>query len=259
MKSANSSTGWVSISRGIFEHEFFAREPFSEREAWVWMVAKAAWQDTRHRVGNDMVDVPRGSFFCTLRELQSAWMWRSDTRVRNFLKRTQAERMVKVKNNAKKTHVTICNYDNYQSSERKENAKKTQAPIENKRKENALKKQVNNKQPTKENKSSKQKTRMTQMPEGAVISESQIQIASEDGHGLVEAEAQFALFKNGALANARKYANWDAAWSNWFKSPYFKIQTGGQHNGKQYHNTSQPTTMGPDPALEQLARLSKLR
>ena len=143
-------SGWISISRGIFSHDFFPREPFSEREAFIWMIANAAWKDTRHRIGTEMVDVPRGSFFCTLRGLQSAWMWRSDTKVRTFLKRTQAERMIVTKNNAKKTHVTICNYDIYQVGERTENAQKTQAAPKKKRTENALKEQVNNKQQTKE-------------------------------------------------------------------------------------------------------------
>jgi hypothetical protein len=135
-------SGWIAISRDIFNHDFFAREPMSEREAWVWMIARAAWEPTRHKVGNDMLDVPRGSFFCTLRELQQAWGWGSDFRVRTFLKRTQAERMIDTKTNAGKTHVTICNYDEYQATERTENAPKTQAQRQNKR----TKETINNKQ-----------------------------------------------------------------------------------------------------------------
>ena len=139
---ARALTGWIAISRDIFKHDFFAREPMSEREAWVWMIARAAWEPTRHRVGSDMLDVPRGSFFCTLRELQQAWGWGSDFRVRTFLKRAQAERMIETKANAGKTHVTICNYDEYQAAERTENATKTQAPAQNKR----TKETINNKQ-----------------------------------------------------------------------------------------------------------------
>jgi len=108
-------------------------------------------------------------------------------------------------------------------------------------------------------KSARQKTRLTQMPEDAVISEEHIMIAAEAGHGSIEAEAQFKLFKNGALAKARRYANWNAAWRNWFNSPYFRIQTGGHNSGKQHHNPTKTTAMDQDPALEQLARLSKLR
>lgn len=139
-------TGWISISRDIFDHEFFAREPMSEREAWVWMLAKAAWKDTTHRIGSDMVPVPRGSFFCTLRELQLAWRWGSDKRVRTFLKRTQAERMADASAVMGKTHVTICNYDEYQSIGRNEDASETLPQTQNGR----LKETINNKQETKE-------------------------------------------------------------------------------------------------------------
>jgi hypothetical protein len=121
-------TGWVSIERDLFKHDFFAREPMSEREAWMWMIAHAAWADTRHKVGQGMFDVPRGSFMATLRELQSAWMWGSDKRVRNFLKRLEGENMigceVAAKGNAQKTHITICKYDEFQTSERTPDARK---------------------------------------------------------------------------------------------------------------------------------------
>ena len=97
-------TGWVAIDRGIFEHTFFSREPMSEREAWVWIITRAAWQDTRHRVGSVIVDVPRGSFMATLREMQHAWMWGSDKRVRLFLGRLKNDGMIGLKTDASGTH-----------------------------------------------------------------------------------------------------------------------------------------------------------
>lgn len=139
-------SGWIAISRDLFSHEFFAREPMSEREAWVWMIAKAAWKETRHRIGGDVVDVPRGAFFCTLRELQSAWGWGSDKRVRTFLKRLQNERMIDASTDAGKTQISICNYEQYQEAGRNGDASKS----ENGRSRDALKEQENNKQETKE-------------------------------------------------------------------------------------------------------------
>lgn len=110
------------------------------------MLARAAWKDTRHRVGADLVDVPRGSFFCTLRELQSAWGWASDKRVRTFLKRTQAERMADARAVNGKTQITICNYNEYQHDGRSEDASGTHGSTQNGR----LKETTNNKQQTKE-------------------------------------------------------------------------------------------------------------
>lgn len=126
---------WVRIQADVFEHPVFAAEPFSEREAWLWLIAKAAWRETRHRVGSSVVSVPEGSLFVTLREMQAAWRWRSDTRVRTFLRMLENERMILVDSNAGKTQITICNYSEYQNPERTENAEITHG----KRTENALK------------------------------------------------------------------------------------------------------------------------
>lgn len=128
-------SGWVRIHRGVFDHGLFADEPMSEREAWLWLIAKAAWKDTTHRVGSAMTKVDRGSMFVTLRDLQAAWRWKSDTRVRGFLELLEAERMILRVVNAGKTQITICNYVTFQDDERTENAQKTQE----KRTENALK------------------------------------------------------------------------------------------------------------------------
>lgn len=136
-------SGWISIERDLFKNEFFASEPMSEREAWVWMIAQAAYTDTRHRVGGAMLPVPRGSFMHTLRELMSAFGWNSDTKVRNFLKRLESDEMITREvvgsRNAPKTHVTICNYNEYQSYGRTENARETHE----KRTENVVKEQGN--------------------------------------------------------------------------------------------------------------------
>jgi hypothetical protein len=102
------------------------------------------------------------------------------------------------------------------------------------------------------NEPSKRKTRI---PEDAVISDKQIQIAHDKGHTTEEAIAQFARFKDGALANGRTYLDWDAAWRSWFTSQYFKPITTGGRNDKSDRN-SQPASKRTDPALEQISRLA---
>lgn len=139
-------SGWVRIERDIWKHPFFDNEPMSKREAWIWMISRAAWKDTRHKVGAQMRPVPRGSFMTTLRELQSKFKWRSDKKVRDFLKQLEVEGMVERtvvgSKNAPKTHVTISNYDKYQSQELNQDAPKTRRA----RRENAVKKQDNKRQ-----------------------------------------------------------------------------------------------------------------
>lgn len=230
-------TGWVAIDRGIFSHEFFAREPFSEREAWLWMIANAAWQDTRHRVGGEMLDVPRGSFYCTLRGLQSVWMWGSDTRVRRFLKRTQTERMTRIKTNAKKTLVTICNYDEYQSCERKENAKKTQGALRSERKENALKEQVNNKQVT-ISMAQAPKKRASRLPEDWVLPGDYGEWAQEQGLSDAEIKLESERFKDYWIAASGKTASkldWLATWRNWIRNSKKGVYNANGHSDNRGH------------------------
>lgn len=118
---------WFRVQADIFDHPAFAASEMSEREAWLWLIARAAWKDTRHRVGSEMMNVPRGSLFVTLRELQSAWGWASDKRVRGFLLLLESEGMILKKSDAGKTQITICNYCKYQDVGRGEDASGTQA------------------------------------------------------------------------------------------------------------------------------------
>jgi hypothetical protein len=118
--------GFITIDRSIFDHPMFKRAPMSQREAFIWMISRAAWTDTKHRVGAEIIVVSRGSFVCTLRELQAQFMWDSDKKVRTFLKDLEINgiinRTVIGTKNAQKTHVSICNYDKYQSSGRTKDA-----------------------------------------------------------------------------------------------------------------------------------------
>lgn len=130
---------WVRIDCDIFNHETFTHEPMSEREAWIWLVAKAAWKDTTHRVGSQVCVVPRGSLFTTLRQLQSAWNWGSDGRVRRFLEMIENQRMILRKNDAGKTQITICNYSKFQDGENSDDATIEVKTTQERRSDDALK------------------------------------------------------------------------------------------------------------------------
>ncbi len=119
-------TRWVRIQASILDHPLFANAERSESEAWLWLITNAAWAPTRHRIGSEVVDVPVGSLFVTLRGLAKEWGWKSDKRVRTFLKTLETHEMVETKTDAGKTHITVCNYSRYQNSGRTEDASGTQ-------------------------------------------------------------------------------------------------------------------------------------
>ena len=86
--------------------------------------------------------------------------------------------------------------------------------------------------------------RKTRMPDNAALSEKMAEIAKAEGISMEEAEAQFGRFKDYATANGKAYANWDAAWRNWLRSPFFKPITKG--NG--YDNRAHAHGQKPNPA-----------
>lgn len=115
-------TGWVSVSRSMIKHHMFDGDVYSRRDAWLWLISKAAWKDTKHRVGGKVVNVPRGSLYCTLRELANEWKWKSDFRVRKFLKDLENDQMITQDTTQGKTQISLCNYSIYQDAVKQENA-----------------------------------------------------------------------------------------------------------------------------------------
>jgi uncharacterized protein YdaU (DUF1376 family) len=112
--------------------------------------------------------------------------------------------------------------------------------------------------PTEEGKPSSSSKRKTRIPEDAVISDGQVKAATKRGHSLQEAEAQFAKFKNDALAKGKLFLNWDRAFVNWLDSEFFRPLVDGVSHDNRNRNSkpSQRPENRADPALEQIARLA---
>lgn len=105
--------GVFAVARNIFEHELFDDEPFTQREAWLWLIREAAWKERRVRVGKKLCAVKRGQLATSMRFMADKWQW-SEAKVRRFLKKLKSDAMVEVVSDALATQITICNYDEYQ-------------------------------------------------------------------------------------------------------------------------------------------------
>lgn len=143
-----SERGFFAIDRGVWDHPLFAREKFSEREAWLWLLSGAAWADTRIRIGKSMIGLRRGQLAFATRFLAEKWMW-THSKVVRFLNRLKSDTMIVTEPKRDATLITICNYEKYQSS-RNASETQTETPPEtevkrsrNKEEEN---KQSNNQQ-----------------------------------------------------------------------------------------------------------------
>ena len=106
--------GYYRMARGWMEHEAFASEPFTQREAWLWMIENAAYAGHRQRIGSQIIDLQRGQVAASTRYLGKAWQW-DEKKVRRFLARLKTASMIAADAAAGITVITICNYDVYQA------------------------------------------------------------------------------------------------------------------------------------------------
>ncbi len=111
------SDGFYLMHRGWQENSLFNDEPFSRRDAWVWLIENAAYAARRYGVNGKTIILERGQLCASLRYLAKAWQW-DEKRVRRFLDRAQTEDMIRCGVAAGQTVITICNYDEYQVNER---------------------------------------------------------------------------------------------------------------------------------------------
>ena len=116
--------GWIKLHRKVQEHWIWQEKPFDKKSAWIDLILSANHKDNKFLLGNELVEVKRGSFITSEYKLMNRWGW-SKTKVRSFLELLQNENMVIKVSDRKKTTLTIVNYNDYQVPET------TEKPIKN--------------------------------------------------------------------------------------------------------------------------------
>lgn len=111
--------GWISLHRSIQDNWVWKDEPFSKGQAWIDILLMANHQDNKFLLGNELATVEAGSFITSEKKLMERWMW-SNTKVRNFLKVLESDKMLVVKKDTKKTVIKVLNYAIYQDSKKEE-------------------------------------------------------------------------------------------------------------------------------------------
>lgn len=112
----NANTGWVKIHREIQEHWIWQEKPFSRGQAFVDLVLLANHSTKKVLIGNEIEEIPRGSFVTSELKLMERWGW-SKNKVRLFLKLLEKDKMLVKDSNRKRTTINIVNYGKYQICE----------------------------------------------------------------------------------------------------------------------------------------------
>ena len=109
--------GWISLHRKILENPILNRSRvYSNFEAWIWLLLKANHKDNKFMLGSELVKVKKGSMITSQKKLCKQFRWGS-TKLRNFLKVLQKDKMLLLETNTQSTQITICNYESYQDSQ----------------------------------------------------------------------------------------------------------------------------------------------
>lgn len=112
-----------------------------ERIVWLCIIQRAAWSDTHTTINGQRVECARGGFYTALRHLCAYVDW-DVKKVSRFLKRLEECHMIVTSVTTGMTHITVCNYDEYQSGGHKNDTDMSQElphkEIINNKKENTL-------------------------------------------------------------------------------------------------------------------------
>lgn len=219
-----SSFGVFAVDRGIFDHTFFAPEPFTEREAWLWMISAAAWKTTRVRAGCKMVWLVRGQLMFSERFLAERWQWSKST-VRRFIHRLESEAMVATLSDHHSTLVIICNYEKYAfggatpgpaSDHKADHARTTKRTKEEESKNLRIKEKKEGAEAPLPRKPSK-RTPALPLPEDYPFLPAHQEQAAERGFtDDREIQDHFRKFRNNYWQHPeRKSANWLLGWGSW--------------------------------------------
>ena len=78
-----SGNSFFTVTRSVYDHHIFDGDEFSRRDAWLWLISKAAFVERRQTIRNKVVSIARGEAIHSIRELAKTWRW-GEKKVRNF-------------------------------------------------------------------------------------------------------------------------------------------------------------------------------
>lgn len=111
----NYGTGWIKMFRSIQKHWIWSKNtPLTKFEAWCTILFEVNHSDAKISIGYDVFECNRGESLNSLHNWSKLFNW-NKSKVRRFFNMLQKEKMICFKSVSKTTHLTVCNYENYQS------------------------------------------------------------------------------------------------------------------------------------------------
>lgn len=220
MSPGNIEGGYVHLYRRLWDHPVF--RDLTEAAVFVWMVSMAAWRPTRVRYKNLTITLARGQLAISSRDLATKWGW-SEAKARRYLDRLQTDAMTDAATDAGVNVVTICNYNEYQSSAGESDAPSDAAPTQHRRSTDAQNKEGNKGKkenirdipPVSPAESKSTASKGTRIAEDWSPGEKGTAYALGKGFALDQIGTMADHFHSDRTAKGVVMKDWDAAWRTW--------------------------------------------
>lgn len=131
-----------TLKRRWMENKVFAKQAYTEREAWIWIVENAFWKPGIVNIGGRPVKLQRGQLSHSIRLMGDLWKWKKD-KVSRYLKKLELWEMIETVTETGQTIITVCNYNKYQLDPRQERDT-TETPARQERDRSATNKNTDN-------------------------------------------------------------------------------------------------------------------
>ena len=116
--------GWIKVFRKILNHWLWEDKPFARGQAYIDIVLKANHSENTKCFNGNLITINRGEIITSIRELCTDWGW-SNSKVKKFLTMLEADKMIEVKSDTKKTVIKVLNYGKYQGVDNVKNDTET--------------------------------------------------------------------------------------------------------------------------------------
>lgn len=125
---------FIQLHRSIQEHWIYKEKSFSNLQAWLDICLSVNYKDNKFLLWNELIEIKRWSFITSELKLMKKFWW-SKSKLRNFLKLLQLDKMIEKKSDKNKTTIFVLKYDKYQGMQTskkpvKDHKKTTKEPQE---------------------------------------------------------------------------------------------------------------------------------
>lgn len=107
---SKGSGGFYIHQRNWQDDPIFKSESFSERDAWSWLLGKAAWKECQQKVGGHFAYVKRGQLAVSVRFLKARWGW-GQGRVERFLEKLSGVHWLSIEACRHYSVITLIDYE----------------------------------------------------------------------------------------------------------------------------------------------------